>query len=114
MFILITSDVPGHLTANVTYSGQPYLAQVPVGFALSLSITCCTRLLLNIREAYYAHVEVDSDEVPIQLGSAQGTAVVFSRWLDDDPSARTRSIYAEHTSRDEWAFELREMKWSGK
>ncbi|RPD63736.1 hypothetical protein L227DRAFT_640858 [Lentinus tigrinus ALCF2SS1-6] len=32
------------------------LYQIPVGFALSLSITNCTRLLLNIRHAYYTGV----------------------------------------------------------
>lgn len=39
---------------NLTcHASKPGLAQIPVGFALSLSITNCTRLLLNIRRAYY-------------------------------------------------------------
>ncbi|KAH9929627.1 uncharacterized protein BXZ73DRAFT_102151 [Epithele typhae] len=33
--------------------------QAPVGFAVSLSITNCTRLLLNIRRAYYSHEETE-------------------------------------------------------
>ncbi|KAL4248916.1 hypothetical protein ABKN59_007587 [Abortiporus biennis] len=32
---------------------DPGLAQIPVSFAIALSITNCTRLLLNIRRAYY-------------------------------------------------------------
>ena len=39
--------------AQSTHLHKPGLAQIPVGFALSLSITNCTRLLLNIRRAYY-------------------------------------------------------------
>ncbi|KAI1791263.1 hypothetical protein LXA43DRAFT_1141413 [Ganoderma leucocontextum] len=35
---------------------SPGLYQAPVGFALALSITNCTRLLLNIRRAYYSGV----------------------------------------------------------
>lgn len=33
---------------------------------------------------------------------------------EESKTVRAPSIYAEYTSRDLWAFELREMKWSGK
>ena len=56
------------------------LYQVPVGFAVSLSITNCTRLLLNIRRAYYPGV---SDPV---LYSLRRTPTA-----DSPPSSRYRS-----------------------
>lgn len=34
-------------------AAEPRLAQVPVCFCLALSVTDCTRLLMNIRRAYY-------------------------------------------------------------
>ncbi|KAK7692856.1 hypothetical protein QCA50_004491 [Cerrena zonata] len=34
-------------------AAEPGLAQVPVGFAIAFSVTNCTRLLINIRRAYY-------------------------------------------------------------
>ncbi|KAH8093898.1 hypothetical protein BXZ70DRAFT_948378 [Cristinia sonorae] len=43
-----------YLTCAVMWTAaEPGLSQIPVGFSLSLSITNCTRLLLNIRRAYY-------------------------------------------------------------
>ncbi|KAJ7675101.1 hypothetical protein B0H17DRAFT_1081781 [Mycena rosella] len=71
------------LTANFS------LGQIPVGFALSFSITNSTRLLINIRHAYYMREEVDLDR-PIA------------------------AIYANETPREEWLFELREMRLLGR
>jgi hypothetical protein len=94
------------------------MAQVPVGFALSLSITSCTRLLLNIRDAYYAQAKGDQYRKSTrQILTAGGTISIGTSadfWTEDESkSVRAPSIYAEYTSRDRWAFELRQMKWSG-
>ncbi|KAI0674783.1 hypothetical protein C8Q78DRAFT_1075156 [Trametes maxima] len=40
--------------AIIWLTGRISLYQIPVGFALALSLTNCTRLLLNIRRAYYS------------------------------------------------------------
>ncbi|KAJ6558562.1 hypothetical protein DFH09DRAFT_534632 [Mycena vulgaris] len=66
------------------------LGQIPVGFALSFSITNSTRLLINIRHAYYSREQVDLDR-PL-----------------------TPAIYANQAPREEWLFELREMRLSGR
>ncbi|KAJ6594376.1 hypothetical protein B0H19DRAFT_59331 [Mycena capillaripes] len=58
--------------------------QIPVGFALSFSITNSTRLLINIRHAYYSREEVDINR-PINL-------------------------YANQTPQEQWLFELRNMR----
>jgi len=99
-------------------AADPYMAQVPVGFALSLSITSCTRLLLNIRDAYYAQAKGDQyRKATRQILTAGGTISIGTSadfWTEDESkSVRAPSIYAEYTSRDRWAFELRQMKWSG-
>jgi len=96
-------------------AADPYLAQVPMGFALSLSITSCTRLLLNIRDAYYAQAEGDLHRKSTRqtLGTISiGTSADF--WTEEGSKlVRAPSIYAEYKSQDLWAFDLREMKWSG-
>ncbi|KAJ7367838.1 hypothetical protein DFH08DRAFT_6715 [Mycena albidolilacea] len=66
--------------------GDFSLGQIPVGFALSFSITNSTRLLINIRHAYYSQEEMDLDR----------------------PSAPT--IYANQAPPEEWLFELRALK----
>jgi len=95
---------------------DPFLAQIPVGFAVSLSITSCTRLLLNIRDAYYAQAENDPYRIslrrPVTRSIVTGTSSSF--WAENESKpVRIPSIYAEYTTRDQWVFELREMKWSG-
>jgi hypothetical protein len=97
---------------------QPFLAQIPVGFAVSLSITSCTRLLLNIRDAYYAQGENDTYRIstrrPLTAAHSIATGTSSSFWAQDESKpVRAQSIYAEYTARDQWVFELREMKWSG-
>ncbi|KAJ6516363.1 hypothetical protein C8R45DRAFT_242258 [Mycena sanguinolenta] len=62
------------------------LGQIPVGFVLAFSITNSTRLLLNIRHAYYAQEEMSLDK----------------------PSAHI--IYANQAPPEEWLFELRALK----
>ena len=109
---LLASLVSGHWLESFI---QPLLVQIPVGFALAISITCCTRLLLNIRDAYYAQTQSSpylSSRHALNTPSI-GTASDF--WEDDDrpTSDRAPSIYADYASRDQWAFELRAMKWSG-
>lgn len=97
-------------------AGDPYLAQIPVAFTLSLSITSCTRLLLNIRDAYYVQAEGDLHRISTwNAGRTISIGTSSSFWAEEESkSVRAPSIYAEYTSRNLWAFELREMKWSGK
>ena len=52
--VQLTLTLPSH--AHMFPRTQMGLYQAPVGFALALSITNCTRLLLNIRRAYYSGV----------------------------------------------------------
>ncbi|KAJ7895974.1 hypothetical protein B0H14DRAFT_2558422 [Mycena olivaceomarginata] len=66
--------------------GDFSLRQIPVGFVLSFSITNSTRLLINIRHAYYSQEEMDLDR----------------------PSGPT--IYANQAPPEEWLFELRALK----
>ncbi|KAJ6510275.1 hypothetical protein C8R47DRAFT_790223 [Mycena vitilis] len=63
-------------------AGDFSLSQIPTGFALSFSITNSTRLLINIRQAYYAQEEAELD----------------------------RPIYANQAPQEEWLFELRALK----
>ncbi|KAJ7667577.1 hypothetical protein DFH06DRAFT_221767 [Mycena polygramma] len=63
-------------------AGDFSLSQIPTGFALSFSITNSTRLLINIRQAYYSQEEVELD----------------------------RPIYANQAPQEEWLFELRALK----
>ncbi|KAJ7347106.1 hypothetical protein DFH08DRAFT_961480 [Mycena albidolilacea] len=65
-------------------TGDFSLGQIPIGFALSFSITNSTRLLINIRHAYYAREEVDIQP--------------------------TRLIYANQAPAEEWLFELRNLR----
>jgi hypothetical protein len=67
-------------------AGDFALGQIPVGFALAFSITSSTRLLINIRHAYYTREEVD-----------------LSRPI-------APAIYANQAPREEWLFELRELR----
>ncbi|KAJ7047823.1 hypothetical protein C8F04DRAFT_1060222 [Mycena alexandri] len=67
-------------------AGDFALGQIPVGFALAFSITSSTRLLINIRHAYYTREEVN-----------------LSRPV-------TPAIYANQAPREEWLFELRELR----
>jgi hypothetical protein len=87
-----------------------------VGFAVTFSITGCTRLLLNIRDAYYAQGRNDPYRVSTRQACTPGETIVTGTssgfWAEDE-SVRVASIYAEYTPQDLWAFELREMKWSG-
>ncbi|KAJ7265880.1 hypothetical protein B0H12DRAFT_174460 [Mycena haematopus] len=66
--------------------GDFSLGQIPVGFVLSFSITNSTRLLINIRQAYYSQEEMNLDRpfAPI--------------------------IYANQAPPEEWLFELRALK----
>ncbi|KAJ7209548.1 hypothetical protein GGX14DRAFT_566056 [Mycena pura] len=66
------------------------LGQIPVGFALSFSVTHASRLLINIRHAYYLREDLDLD---------RRTAPV---------------VYAHETPREELLFELRALRLSKK
>ncbi|KAJ7179547.1 hypothetical protein C8R46DRAFT_643602 [Mycena filopes] len=67
-------------------AGDFALGQIPVGFALAFSITNSTRLLINIRHAYYTREDVDLNR------------------------STTPAIYANQAPREEWLFELRELR----
>jgi len=68
-------------------AGDFSLGQIPVGFALSFSITNSTRLLINIRHAYYSREEVELNIRP-----------------------NTPIIYANQVPREEWLYELRNLR----
>lgn len=120
---------------------QPGLSQIPVGFALSLSISNCTRLLLNIRRAYYIgprgvnvylHDNTENPEdstTPIvewapsedpykpedgRVDTAE--SLLFNRDADSPASRESGEVKAgsqdAHTQRERWQYELRTMKAS--
>jgi len=68
--------------------GEFSLGQIPIGFVLSFSITNSTRLLINIRHAYYSQEAMSLDK----------------------PIGRAPIIYANHAPPEEWLFELRALK----
>ncbi|KAK7061324.1 hypothetical protein R3P38DRAFT_2828854 [Favolaschia claudopus] len=68
--------------------GDFALAQIPVGFVLAFSITNSTRLLINIRQAYYSR-EAENLDKPVVA----------------------RTIYANQAPPEEWLFELRALKF---
>ncbi|KAJ6543885.1 hypothetical protein B0H19DRAFT_289572 [Mycena capillaripes] len=67
-------------------AGDFSLGQIPVGFVLAFSITNSTRLLINIRHAYYSREEVDLERPVV------------------------KAIYANQAPPEEWLFELRALK----
>ncbi|OCH90243.1 hypothetical protein OBBRIDRAFT_793484 [Obba rivulosa] len=93
------------------------LDYIPVAFSLSLSLTNCTRLLLNIRQAYYQGTD---DPVRLNVRDPQQTQASTLRdsaphYEDDDEAfsptePRAPSIYAAETDRHVWQYELREMR----
>ncbi|EIW63173.1 uncharacterized protein TRAVEDRAFT_43481 [Trametes versicolor FP-101664 SS1] len=60
------------------------LYQIPVGFALALSITNCTRLLLNIRRAYYSGA---GDPLLFNIRDIPNTGANTPNMLDAPPSS---------------------------
>lgn len=60
------------------------LYQIPVGFALALSITNCTRLLLNIRRAYYSGA---GDPLLVNIRDIPNTGANTPNMLDAPPSS---------------------------
>lgn len=63
-------------------------------FALSLSIIDSTRLLLNIREAYYTRLDA---------------ADLFG--IESRQSRHLSVVYGSENTTEQWMFELREMRW---
>ncbi|TCD69266.1 hypothetical protein EIP91_008201 [Steccherinum ochraceum] len=126
--------------AVIWTAAEPGLSQIPVGFALSLSITNCTRLLLNIRRAYYVgtHGDVtvvfdpDTDSVTqssttpivewaaadprgLSLEAGPGGRVELAEALlagRDSPASR-QSVevkVSDEAQKDRWQYELRTMR----
>ncbi|OJT12758.1 hypothetical protein TRAPUB_10706 [Trametes pubescens] len=60
------------------------LYQIPVGFALALSLTNCTRLLLNIRRAYYTGA---GDPLLFNIRDIPNTGANTPNMLDAPPSS---------------------------
>ncbi|KAI0768711.1 hypothetical protein BD413DRAFT_629529 [Trametes elegans] len=65
--------------ATIWLTSRISLYQIPVGFALALSITNCTRLLLNIRRAYYSGV---SDPLLFNIRDIPATGANTPNMLD--------------------------------
>jgi hypothetical protein len=98
---------------------------------LALSIIGSTRLLLNIRHAYYTNVQRMEQQQKFTHGHvpqspSSGTVLSISKSTtmyyaeSDEPSyemepvSNTRApIYADATPRDVWASPLRELRWAG-
>ncbi|KAI0072714.1 hypothetical protein K474DRAFT_1667485 [Panus rudis PR-1116 ss-1] len=75
------------------------LAQVPVGFALALSITNCTRLLLNIRRAYYSTPsEVISGDTTYRRDS--GSPIQSLRWARANNPESIESLHLAANDND--------------
>ncbi|KAI0829884.1 hypothetical protein BC628DRAFT_1314198 [Trametes gibbosa] len=69
-----------YLSCAIIWLTSPFgLYQIPVGFALSLSITNCTRLLLNIRRAYYSGA---SDPILFNIRDLPATGANTPNMLD--------------------------------
>ncbi|EMD37779.1 hypothetical protein CERSUDRAFT_83551 [Gelatoporia subvermispora B] len=94
------------------------LDEIPVPFALSLSLTNCTRLLLNIRQAYYngtdGVVRLNGGDPQQTQASTLHSNLHVLEDDDDEASSPTDysppSIYAAETDRHVWQYELREMR----
>lgn len=80
--------------ATMWIVAEPGLIQIPASFALALSITNCTRLLLNIRRAYYigpSHMHLSNGSGLVIHSSGFGTPnsatpLASLRWARRDNS----------------------------
>jgi len=117
-----------YLTSAIMWThANPALAQIPVCFAISFSIVNCTRLLINIRRAFFMHpdaIDYPGFYPPVMFAShtSPRAASPTPLWEQDDASTMEggKNIHVVYTgdghmsedevTRQRWQYELRQLK----